>query len=135
MTSELPVVSGREAIRVFEQVGYTVVRQRGSHIRLRHATDPSRKPLTIPDHRTLKPGLLRHLMRDAQVDLRTSGDCSVGSAELSRMSLDGPILLCPKLCPRPPSPGPISPNASQASKGKPLGKSATYRGASICSPA
>jgi HicA toxin of bacterial toxin-antitoxin, len=40
----------------------------GSHIRLRHVTDPSRKPLTIPDHRTLKPGLLRHLMRDAQVD-------------------------------------------------------------------
>jgi predicted RNA binding protein YcfA (HicA-like mRNA interferase family) len=44
------------------------VRQSGSHIRLRHATDPSRKPLTVPDHRTLKPGLLRQLMRDAQVD-------------------------------------------------------------------
>jgi predicted RNA binding protein YcfA (HicA-like mRNA interferase family) len=53
---------------VFERLGYTVVRQRGSHVRLRHATDPSRKPLTVPDHRTLKPGLLRHLMRDAEVD-------------------------------------------------------------------
>ena len=60
MTSGLPVVSGREAIRVFERLGYSVV--------LRHATDPSRKPLTVPDHRTLKPGLLRHLMRDAQVE-------------------------------------------------------------------
>jgi predicted RNA binding protein YcfA (HicA-like mRNA interferase family) len=69
MTSGLPVVSGREAIRVFERLGYTVVRQRGSHVRLRHATDPSRKPLTVPDHRTLKPGLLRHLMRDAEVDV------------------------------------------------------------------
>jgi predicted RNA binding protein YcfA (HicA-like mRNA interferase family) len=68
MTPGLPVVSGREAIRMFEQFGYSVVRQRGSHIRLRHATDPSRKPLTVPDHRTLKPGLLRHPMRDAQVD-------------------------------------------------------------------
>ena len=68
MTSGLPVVSGREAIRAFERLGHSVVRQRGSHIRLRHATDPSRKPLTIPDHRTLRPGLLRHLMRDAQVD-------------------------------------------------------------------
>jgi predicted RNA binding protein YcfA (HicA-like mRNA interferase family) len=45
-----------------------IVRQRGSHTRLRHATDPSRKPLTIPDHRTLKPGLLRYLMQDVQVD-------------------------------------------------------------------
>jgi predicted RNA binding protein YcfA (HicA-like mRNA interferase family) len=68
MTSGLPVVSGREAIRVFERLGYTVVRQRGRHDRLRHANDPSRKPLTIPDHRTLRPGLLRHLMRDAQVE-------------------------------------------------------------------
>jgi HicA toxin of bacterial toxin-antitoxin, len=34
MTSGLPVVSGREAIRVFERLGYSVVRQRGSHIRL-----------------------------------------------------------------------------------------------------
>ena len=75
MTSGLPVVSGREAIRVLEQLGYRVVRQRGSHIRLRHATDPSRKPLTIPDHRTLKPGLLRHLMRDAEVDLESFANC------------------------------------------------------------
>jgi predicted RNA binding protein YcfA (HicA-like mRNA interferase family) len=52
---------------VFERLGDTVVRQRGSHVRLRHATDPSRKPLTVPDHRTLKPGLLRNLMRDAEV--------------------------------------------------------------------
>ena len=68
MTAGLPVISGREAIQVFERLGYSVVRQRGSHVRLRHATDPSRKPLTVPDHRTLKPGLLRHLMRDAEVD-------------------------------------------------------------------
>ena len=26
------------------------VRQRGSHIRLLHPSDPSRKPLTIPEH-------------------------------------------------------------------------------------
>jgi predicted RNA binding protein YcfA (HicA-like mRNA interferase family) len=68
MTSGLPVVSGREAIRAFEQLGYRVVRQGGSHIRLRHPTDQSRKPLAIPDHRTLKPGLLRRPMRDAEVD-------------------------------------------------------------------
>jgi hypothetical protein len=27
-----------------------------------------KKPLTVPDHRTLKSGLLRHLMHDTQVD-------------------------------------------------------------------
>ena len=50
-------------------------------------------------------------------------------------SLRRPMSLCPKLCPRPPSADPKSPTASQAVKEKPLGKSATYRGASICPPA
>jgi alkylhydroperoxidase family enzyme len=43
--------------------------------------------------------------------------------------------LCPKLCPGPSSQYPKPPNASQAAKEKLLGKSATYRGASICLPA
>jgi len=56
-------VSGREAIRAFERVGYQVVRQRGSHVRLRHHA--GRFPLTVPDHREIKPGLLHRLIRDA----------------------------------------------------------------------
>ena len=34
-------------------------------MRLLHPRDPARQPLTIPDHRTVKPGLLRRLIRDA----------------------------------------------------------------------
>jgi predicted RNA binding protein YcfA (HicA-like mRNA interferase family) len=67
VSSKLPVVSGQDAIRVFRRLGYEVVRQRGSHIRLRHPHDPERRPLTVPDHRMLKPGLLRKLIRDAQI--------------------------------------------------------------------
>jgi predicted RNA binding protein YcfA (HicA-like mRNA interferase family) len=37
VSAGLPVVSGAEAIRVFERLGYVAVRQRGSHVRLRHA--------------------------------------------------------------------------------------------------
>ena len=69
MSGELPVISGQEAIRAFERLGYEVVRQRGSHIRLRHPSDPAKRPLTVPNHRTLKPGLLRRLIRDAQIDV------------------------------------------------------------------
>ena len=60
----LPRVSGRDAARAFSSVGYEVVRQRGSHMRLRD-TAGSRPSLTIPDHRELKSGLLRRLIRDA----------------------------------------------------------------------
>lgn len=68
MSSKLPVISGQEAVRAFRHLGYEVVRQRGSHIRLRHPSDPAKQPLTVPDHRMLKPGLLRRLIRDAQIE-------------------------------------------------------------------
>ena len=69
MSPQLPVISGRQAVRAFERIGYEVIRQRGSHLRLRHPQDPQRQPLTVPDHDTLKPGLLRRLIRDAQLDV------------------------------------------------------------------
>lgn len=65
MSPKLPSVSGRKVITVFEIIGYQVVRQKGSHIRLRDEQNPDHKPLTIPDHKTLKPGLLRMLIRNA----------------------------------------------------------------------
>ncbi len=69
MSGKLPIISGQEAVRAFERIGYVVVRQKGSHIRLRHASDPIKAALTIPDHHTLKPGLLRRLIRDARIEV------------------------------------------------------------------
>ncbi|MBI2523623.1 type II toxin-antitoxin system HicA family toxin [Candidatus Peregrinibacteria bacterium] len=67
--TKLPVVSGREAIRRFEKLGYVVVRQRGSHVRLHHADGSLHRPITIPDHPTLGRGLFRRLLRDAHVSI------------------------------------------------------------------
>ena len=69
MSPKLPVVSGRQVVRVLERVGYRVVRQRGSHIRLRDASNPNHLPVTVPDHRTVKSGLLRKILRDADLKL------------------------------------------------------------------
>lgn len=58
-----PPVSGREAVRVFEKAGWTVARQRGSHVVL---TKPgSIYTLSIPLHDVLGPGLLRDQIRKA----------------------------------------------------------------------
>ena len=65
--AKLPVVSGREAARVFEKIGYRAVRRKGSHIRLRDDEHERHRPLTVPDHKELKPGLLRALIRDADL--------------------------------------------------------------------
>ncbi|NLP18507.1 MAG: addiction module toxin, HicA family [Firmicutes bacterium] len=64
MTLKLPVVSGSDCIKALEKIGYIVVRQRGSHIRLK---DKSGKlsPPTVPGHNELRPGLLRKILNDA----------------------------------------------------------------------
>ena len=62
-----PVVSGRQAVEAFTKIGYRVVRRKGSHIRLRDDENEKHRPLTVPDHETLKTGLLRQLIRDADL--------------------------------------------------------------------
>jgi predicted RNA binding protein YcfA (HicA-like mRNA interferase family) len=66
---KLPIISGRQAVKAFERIGYRTVRQRGSHIRLRDDADPRHQPLTVPDHTVLKPGLLHQLLRDANLSV------------------------------------------------------------------
>lgn len=66
MSERLPVVSGAQLIRVLEQLGWQVVRQRGSHVRLRH---PARATfLVVPLHKELKKGTLSGILRDSLVD-------------------------------------------------------------------
>ena len=60
---KLPVISGREARRAFEKLGWLFDRQRGSHMILTKPGTPAN--LSVPDHRELDRGLLRGLIRDA----------------------------------------------------------------------
>ena len=66
---KLASISGEHAVKCFEKIGYQVVRQHGSHIRMHHSFDKHKKPLTVPRHKALGKGLLRKLMRDAKIDL------------------------------------------------------------------
>ena len=66
MSDRLPVVSGVQLIQALERVGWESVRQRGSHVRLKH---PDRSvPLVIPLHKELKRGTLSGILRDAGID-------------------------------------------------------------------
>ncbi|MFA6548875.1 MAG: type II toxin-antitoxin system HicA family toxin [Candidatus Margulisiibacteriota bacterium] len=66
---KVPVISGNEAIRCFEKLGYEATRQKGSHVRLHHKSDKNKKPLTIPKHKELGKGLIRKLVRDAEISV------------------------------------------------------------------
>jgi len=64
---KLPSVSGKKIIKVFEKIGYQIIRKKGSHFRLRHS---NKEPLSVPDHKVIGKGLLRKLLRDAEVSIK-----------------------------------------------------------------
>jgi predicted RNA binding protein YcfA (HicA-like mRNA interferase family) len=57
-------ISGKQAVKIFEKCGYRLDHQTGSHQILWH---PERSILSIPNHRELAPGLLRSLIRQAEM--------------------------------------------------------------------
>ena len=60
--SRLSVCSGADAVKIFGRVGYKLDHQTGSHMVLYH---PSKRCLTVPNHRELAKGTLRALVREA----------------------------------------------------------------------
>ena len=61
----LPVLSGRKAVRAFEELGWQVARQRGSHIIM--VKEGENVTLSIPDHKEVAKGTLRSLLRAAGI--------------------------------------------------------------------
>jgi predicted RNA binding protein YcfA (HicA-like mRNA interferase family) len=59
----LPVLSGREVVQIFVNLGWEVARQESSHIILIRADHPA--TLSVPDHREVARGTLRGLIRRA----------------------------------------------------------------------
>jgi predicted RNA binding protein YcfA (HicA-like mRNA interferase family) len=58
-------ISGREASKAFEKAGWHKVGQVGSHLIMKKTG--SKANLSIPQHKELGPGLLRGLIRAAQM--------------------------------------------------------------------
>ncbi len=58
-----PVISGRDLIRSLGQAyGYEIVRQRGSHVRIR-TMQGSKHSLTVPDHKEIAQGTLDGIVK------------------------------------------------------------------------
>lgn len=63
----LPVLSGAETVRNFERLGWSVARQRGSHIIM---TKPGEvATLSVPNHPEVAKGTLRRLILSAGITL------------------------------------------------------------------
>ncbi|HEV2806785.1 MAG TPA: type II toxin-antitoxin system HicA family toxin [Chthoniobacterales bacterium] len=60
---KLPRISGAEAVRGLERLGFTIARQRGSHVVMRRGA----LGCVVPAHRQLKVGTLAGVLRQARV--------------------------------------------------------------------
>lgn len=67
--SKVPSLSYIEIIRALQRDGWTVVRQRGSHIRLQKRTGDELLKLTVPAHKPVKRSTLSHILKQARLDL------------------------------------------------------------------
>jgi predicted RNA binding protein YcfA (HicA-like mRNA interferase family) len=67
MTPTIPILRGRDVVRVFESLGWQVARQNGSHIIM--IKEGEIVTLSIPDHREVAKGTLRNLIRMANLTI------------------------------------------------------------------
>jgi len=69
--TQLPILSGKEIIKILSKIGYVEVRQRGSHIRL---VCDNRKPITVPNYKSVDRSLLMKILRDAELTPEEFGE-------------------------------------------------------------
>lgn len=61
----LPVKSGREVVKAFESLGWSLARQSGSHMVL--VKEEEIATLSVPNHKEVAVGTLRGLIRAANL--------------------------------------------------------------------
>jgi predicted RNA binding protein YcfA (HicA-like mRNA interferase family) len=62
---KLPHISGSEAVRALQRLGFEISRQRGSHIVMKRGSSGC----VVPDHREIKTGTLAGVLRQAGVSV------------------------------------------------------------------
>lgn len=62
MSPKLPQVSGKNLVKLLENMGYVVIRQKGSHIRLRKKARAGEHNITVPAHKIIAKGTLNDIL-------------------------------------------------------------------------
>ena len=67
--SKVPSLSYRKIIKALERDNWTVVRQKGSHIRLEKKLIDETLKITVPAHKPVKRTTLAKILKQAKIDL------------------------------------------------------------------
>ena len=64
---KLPVASGEQLVKVLSRLGYEIIRQKGSHVRLGKSTASGDHKITVPLHNELAKGTLNDILMDVSI--------------------------------------------------------------------
>jgi len=64
-----PLVSGKEAVRALQHLGFVFIRQQGSHAILRRDAPEGARGCVVPMHPEIQPGTLRGMLKQAGVSV------------------------------------------------------------------
>ena len=67
--SKIPSLPYTAIIKAMQRDGWTVVRQRGSHIRLQKHVGDELLKVTVPADHPVKRSTLAHILKQARIDL------------------------------------------------------------------
>jgi predicted RNA binding protein YcfA (HicA-like mRNA interferase family) len=66
--SKVPSLPYERVVRALQRDGWSVVRQRGSHLRLQKRIGDELLKITVPAHRPIKRSTLAHILKAARLD-------------------------------------------------------------------
>ena len=62
---KLPVLSGRDVIKILSKQGFKVARQKGSHVILVKESKDGKKGVVVPNHKEIDKGTLLEIIRQS----------------------------------------------------------------------
>ena len=62
---KLPVLSGRDVIKILSKQGFAVARQKGSHIILVKESEDGKTGVVVPNHKEIDKGTLLEIIRQS----------------------------------------------------------------------
>lgn len=65
--TKLPIISGRECVKILKKAEFLILRQKGSHIIMRKESPFTQ--IVIPNHKVLDRGTLRAIIRQAGISV------------------------------------------------------------------
>ena len=62
---KLPVLSGHDVIKILSKQGFTIARQKGSHVILIKVSKDGKKGVVVPNHKEIDKGTLLEIIRQS----------------------------------------------------------------------